>query len=348
MIASATDVSGGNADFDFERFFNPFPQFEAMFNRSECLFSRTCSMVEDAEGWGVSEWQVAASWTVTGMVDGVDYNSFVDEENHVRRRKIRQSNRYAYQFGDVLTAPFYINFLAPAVRERTHHLGTDDRFGQFRAWFRLPLHLIESIAQQFIEEGYLHATRRIRNNTILQAKAEIIVLSCLNVLAHGTPFRCLPLNTHISASDHRLYFLRFLDMFSKNHREYISLPKNRDDLQKVMARYRDVGLPGAMGSVDVVHCKWSRCPKGDFNRAKGKEGYPTLAFQCISDFDRRIIGLFGPQWGTRNDKHIVKLDPNMRQIMQGWYKTVVWCHFCHDGTVATDVGAHLISDNGYL
>ena len=76
VIASATNVSGGNADFDFERFF-------AMFNRSECLFSRACSMVDDAEGWGVSEWQVAASWTVTGMVDGVDDNSFVDEENHV-------------------------------------------------------------------------------------------------------------------------------------------------------------------------------------------------------------------------------------------------------------------------
>jgi hypothetical protein len=154
-------------------------------------------MVEDAEGWGVSEWQVAASWTVTGMVDGIDDNSFVDEENHVCQGKIRQLNRYAYKFGDVLTAPFYINFLAPVVKERTHHLGTDNRFGQFRAWFRLPLHLIESIAQQFIEEGYLHTTRRIRNNTILQAKAEIIVLSCLNVLAHGTPLHCLPLNTHI-------------------------------------------------------------------------------------------------------------------------------------------------------
>jgi hypothetical protein len=115
-----------------------------------------------------------------------------------------------------------------------------------------------------------------------------------------------------------------------------------------MARYHDVGLPGAMGSVDVVHCKQSRCPKGDFNCAKGKEGYPTLAFQCISDFDCRIIGLFGPQWGTHNDKHIVELDPNVRQIMQGWYKMVEWCYFHHDGTVATDVGAYLISDNGYL
>ena len=78
-----------------------------------------------------------------------------------------------------------------------------------------------------------------------------------------------------------------------------------------MEKYAEVGLPGAMGSVDVVHCKWSKCPTGNFNRAKGKEGYPTLAFQCISNYDRRITGVFGPQWGTQTDKHIVKLDPNV-------------------------------------
>jgi hypothetical protein len=38
-----------------------------------------------------------------------------------------------------------------------------------------------------------------------------------------------------------------------------------------------VGLPGACGSVDVVHIKWGCCPTGDINRAKGKEGYPTFA-----------------------------------------------------------------------
>ncbi len=92
-----------------------------------------------------------------------------------------------------------------------------------------------------------------------------------------------------------LYELKTSLMFSNNQRDYISLPSNKEEHEEVMGRYRDVGLPGAMGSVDVVHCKWGKCPAGDFNCAKGKEGYPTLAFQCISDFDRRINGIFGPQ-----------------------------------------------------
>ena len=79
-----------------------------------------------------------------------------------------------------------------------------------------------------------------------------------------------------------------------------------------------MGLPGAMGSVDVVHVKWSNCPSGDFNCAKGKESYPLLAFECISNLDRRICHVHGPQFGTRNDKHIVKMDTGMVTIRKDY------------------------------
>ncbi len=96
--------------------------------------------------------------------------------------------------------------------------------------------------------------------------------------------------------------------------EYINLPQNIPEMLRVTRCYDSVGLPGACGSMDVVHVKWSSCPAGDANRAKGKEGYPTLAFQCITDFNRRILAVYGPQFGTKNDKDIVKTDPNVRKI----------------------------------
>ncbi len=76
--------------------------------------------------------------------------------------------------------------------------------------------------------------------------------------------------------------------------------------------------------MDVVHVKWSSCPTGDHNRAKDKAGYPTLAFQCITDYNHRVIGIYGPQFGTRNDTEIVKVDPNVYPIRHGWYKDVSW------------------------
>jgi hypothetical protein len=66
------------------------------------------------------------------------------------------------------------------------------------------------------------------------------------------------------------------------------------------------GLPGCCGSMDVVHVKWSSCPTGNHNRAKGKGGYPSLAFQCITDFNRRILAVYGPQFGTRNDRESLR------------------------------------------
>ncbi len=65
-------------------------QFDEAFHHSEHLFSRACSIVEAAEGWGVGDWQAAASWTVTAMVhtlnwDGSDVdggNANTDHDDH--------------------------------------------------------------------------------------------------------------------------------------------------------------------------------------------------------------------------------------------------------------------------
>ncbi len=89
-----------------------------------------------------------------------------------------------------------------------------------------------------------------------------------------------------------------------------------------MHSYEEMGLPGAMGSVDVVHVKWSNCPAGDFYRAKGKESYPSLSFECISDFDRRICNVYGPSFGSRNDKHILKNNTCVQSVAEDWYSLV--------------------------
>ena len=114
---------------------------------------------------------------------------------------------------------------------------------------------------------------------------------------------------------------------------YIYLPKDENEVLKTMARYEEVELPGAIGSVDVVHVWWRSCPAGDFNHSKGKEGFPSLAFECISDYDRRINGVFGPQFGTQNDKHIVKLDPNIESIHHDFYSKVKWNYYNENGYI---------------
>jgi hypothetical protein len=125
------------------------------------------------------------------------------------------------------------------------------------------------------------------------------------------------------------------------------MPRCEEEYHTVSRWYEQVGLPGCMGSVDVVHVKWLNCPLRDYNRAKGKESYPSLAFECISDYDRRICGVYGPQFGLRNDKHIVKNDDNVLIVAKDW-SFVQWQHFDDDGKNCKETGAYLICDNGYL
>ena len=78
--------------------------------------------------------------------------------------------------------------------------------------------------------------------------------------------------------------------------------------------YNFFGSSGSVGSMDVVHIKWANCPAGDHYRVKGKEGYPTLGFQCITDCNRLILGIFGPMFRAQNDKETVKLDHHVNSF----------------------------------
>ncbi|KAL7526183.1 hypothetical protein ACHAWF_001665 [Thalassiosira exigua] len=121
-----------------------------------------------------------------------------------------------------------------------------------------------------------------------------------------------------------------------------------NELRDVMKVYEENHLPGACGSIDVVHVKWLNCPTGDHNRAKGKASYPTMAFEVITDNDRKIFAIGSAQFGTRNDKHIVKLDHNVSRIRTGWYNKVRWQFTDGEGEKQTDCGVYLICDGGYL
>ena len=99
------------------------------------------------------------------------------------------------------------------------------------------------------------------------------------------------------------------------------------ELLSTMNHYQDLLLPSAAGSIDVFHLKWSNCPAEDYNFCKGKEQYPTLAFEVVTNNKCEILRVAPIQFGTRNDWYIVKLDPSVCLIRNGWYRNIVWTHF---------------------
>ncbi len=136
-------------------------------------------------------------------------------------------------------------------------------------------------------------------------------MTALYRLRTGASFRTCQAFCNISTSEVCLFFDTFLHAMHEMHEEFIFMPTNITELCRVSKYYKKAGLPGCCGLMDVVHVKRSSCPTGNHNRTKGKGGYPSLAFQCITNFNRRILAIYGPQFGTRNDKEIVKDDPNV-------------------------------------
>ena len=264
-----------------------------------------------------------------------------------RRRKKRRANR-VYRKQSVLLSPWYVNFLRPGVtRDLTHELSSSDRFGEFRSLFRMKLEKVEELTNILIQRGYIVEPRSLRFRDEFRERSELLVLTALYRLGSGNSYRHCRSNTYISVSEIRKFFNLFLDAIFEMRDDYVYLPRDITELRHLMRDYDEQGLPGCTGSMDVVHVKWSRCPTGDHNRAKGKAGYPTIGFECITNFRRRIIGVFGPQFGTRNDKEIVKVDSNVHLIRTGWFKDVRWSYYNEHGHVLFDRGVYVICDNGY-
>ena len=288
-----------------------------------------------------------------------DYPSDEDSATGREKTRCRASPNYYHRIGEYETSSFYREFLSDelvrassgrmvSVREMTDHTSRNPK-SSFRSWFRMPLFMVSSIVGRFIAEGWVGLTHHCRTNDRLQMKTELLVLGSLSMLG-GTiqSFRQLKPLTHICASDHSNFFLCFVERIAGISHEYVFMPRTPEELKPIMRRYEEQGLPGVAGSVDVVHVKRAKCPAGDYNRSKGKDSYPSLAFECITDFDRRILGVFGPQFGSNNDKHIVKIDDNIRLLNEGWLSQVEWQYYAEDESISSSTGVYVICDNGYI
>jgi hypothetical protein len=265
-----------------------------------------------------------------------------------KERNPRAANAYEFRFGNVYEANWYRKFLEPSVRERTYHLSSRDRFGDFRCLFRLPLTKVDELVSRFIENGWVYETKHCKSVEEMYVRTELFILGSLKVLASHSPFRTLKVDTEISFEEHRKFFHLFIARMYSIRDNFIQFPLTMGDLKDVMQPYVENFLPGCIGSVDVVHVKWSKCPAGDYNRAKSKEGFPSVAFEVVTGYDRQILGVSEIHFGTRNDQQIVRSDDTVSLITSGWYHDLEWKYFDEYGNECVEYGVYFICDGGYL
>ena len=91
------------------------------------------------------------------------------------------------------------------------------------------------------------------------------------------------------------------------------------------------------------------CPAQSTNLYKGKEGYTSIAYEVICTSRKFIQSVSPGHPGARNDKHIVRTDNSVMQLLDGhaWLNSLSWESKTRNGDVAVTKGHYLICDGGY-
>jgi hypothetical protein len=263
------------------------------------------------------------------------------------RARTRAPNKFAYENGDIFQSNYYRQFLCPAKRQRTY-IESRDKDSRFRSHFRVPLDTVDQLTNLFIENEWVQPHRKCKEPHKFRTRTELMILCALEHLGNRKPHRQFKTHTELTHTIHQAFFRLFIDRMYSIKDEHIYFPRNMEELKEVITQYQEKDLPGACGSIDVVHVKWSKCPAGDFNKCKGKESFPSVAFECVTSHTRRVMGIAPIQYGTRNDKHIVRIDQTVKMIRFDWYKEVQWSSFDIHGRERISRGAYFICDGGYL
>jgi hypothetical protein len=145
---------------------------------------------------------------------------------------------------------------------------------KFRRRFRVPFSMFLEIVKE-CEEGNVFGVTVRKNKIAIDFK----VLASLKIL--GRDLCCDEIDERLNISEsHTLFFFKqFVNNYSKVFFDKYVYVARGSDLQSVMEVYRRMGFPGCVGSMDVTHIYWDKCPNYLRFLCKGKEGNQLLHFR---------------------------------------------------------------------
>jgi hypothetical protein len=273
-----------------------------------------------------------------------------EEEEEEHASPVRKKTRNVYARKPQAESTWSLDYLNPSLRDvyvADPH-GRDAK--KFRRLFRVPYNLFVDLVQMSKERWWRDWTPdKVCNAGKLVSSLELKVLGALYVLGTGASQYQVSVQTHLSEEVHRVFFLLWLSRMSSISTEYIYMPKTEEQFEFVVGEYSARGLPGCVGSVDCVHVGWDKCPSMYHNMYTGKEGFPSIAYEVICTSRKFIQSVSVGHPGTRNDKHIVRTDNSVMELLEGngWLQSKAWKSTGPNGKQVQFFGVYLICDGGY-
>lgn len=213
----------------------------------------------------------------------------------------------------------------------------------FRRRFRVPFPLFEEVLLPLCREKNIFDEQRQGRIPL-----EIKLMAALRMLGRASCADSVSELSEIGESTAAYLFKKLVTNIAERvFPEVVKVPEGAylDSILKVSAA---LGLPGMVGSMDVTHVRWVMCPKEFTQKCKGKEGYPTLAFQAIVSHDRMIWHVSTWNFGKNNDMTITRCDPIPTKIRRGLFRQIEFNMIDANGVVHLCKGCWILVDGGYM
>ena len=183
-------------------------------------------------------------------------------------------------------------------------------YDDFRKMFRIPKSMFDEILQQTRDSGLFPDERRKSDRGKPPAiPLGLKVLACLRVLALGTPFDALSIESCCSGSCLQNFFHKWMRWYKVTYYDItVHPPRNEEEVKNAESLYRLCGFPACLSSMDGVHVAWDMCPAMEKHLHKGKEDYPTLVVNVHVGNNKFIYSVTKMFPGAMNDKSIVRFD----------------------------------------
>jgi hypothetical protein len=223
----------------------------------------------------------------------------------------------------------------------------------FRRKFRIPFPVFQRLVQMCRdtqEPVFCYNERCVGGQ--FSTPLELKILSVLRMVAAGLWYEdAAEQSQYMSEPTIRSFFKSFMRIFRQYYEKECIHPLEGDEFIRSNKVYSALGLPGAVGSIDVTFVgPWEGCSSNLKNVMKGDKGQGLL-YEVIVDHSGKIISVEGGYYGSINDKCSVKYSKfiNMLQNNELYQE---YCYIFRTGLGHDDIMKlktfYVISDGGYL
>jgi len=185
----------------------------------------------------------------------------------------------------------------------------------FETRFRVPRSVFRRVYLAVKDEPFFQ--QRINATGKLQAHPLQKVVAAFRVIAYGEAAdradEYVRLSRTVIATSTKLLMEFIVRRWGPT---YLRRP-NQDELNTIMERNKERGMPGCMGSLDCCHWEWHKCPTGMAGAYQSRKGKRGIVVEAVCDEDLWVWHLFVGAPGSLNDINVMQQSPLYLDVTGG-------------------------------